>query len=135
MTAAAQTVSRADVWEALSELYLDNQIDCEWVANRLATTELAIEELEAILFSEVHPVLCWNLRLPAGEWARFNKDWLAERITEQMNRPAPGNWIGRLAEKRRRKDMEAIRKDIQPDWERVAILIEERREQNVMPNK
>ena len=119
----------------MSELYLDVEHDdslLKRVAHRLAETQHTVEGLERILFAEVHPVCCWNMRLPAGEWITFDKQWLVSRIEEELARPPASGWIKRLAEKRRRREIAELEDWIRPEWERVASLIQELRPENGM---
>lgn len=49
---------RLPVWEALSELFLDVELDAhdhERIAGHLATSSYSIQELEEILYFEVYP--------------------------------------------------------------------------------
>ena len=62
--AEAQIEKRMPVWEALSELFLDNELqpaDHERIAQALAATDFSAEEIEVILIAEVCPVCRWNL--------------------------------------------------------------------------
>ena len=64
--------NRAPVWLALSNLFLDTELEqdsFECIASSLAASPYSIEEIEAILFDEVYPICIWNMRTVAGEWA------------------------------------------------------------------
>ena len=84
MKAATEDISqRRPVWEALSELFLDTELqldDLQRLGSSLAASPYTLEEIEAILYDEVYPVCIWNLRCVAGEWAGFNGDALQEAI-------------------------------------------------------
>ncbi len=78
------------IWEALSELFLDTQLqthDHEWIAKVLAQSPYTEDELESILQHEVAPILCANLFNVAGEWTGFDPDWLAPQILKSKR-----NW-------------------------------------------
>ncbi len=81
-------VARRPVWEALSELYLD----VPWrplvrsTARTLACSHYSLDELRAILFDEIHPVLVLNLCATAGVWDRFDQSWLEQRIIANRRR-------------------------------------------------
>lgn len=83
----AQVLLRQPVWEALSWLYLDNDDQPYAAAAQVcAESPFGLEELEKIIFEEVHPHLKANL-LPAGMiHGGFDQDWLKEKI--QSARPA-----------------------------------------------
>ena len=82
-------VGRPPVWNALSELFLDTELDrqdLEYLARVLADSPYDVRRLEEILFAEVYPVCIWNLRSPAGEWGTFDSAWLERSIRERMSR-------------------------------------------------
>lgn len=74
---------RLAVWRALSELYLDTELDArnfDAIARSLAATGFATIEIRDILWREVHPVLSANLRSVAGVWDGWPDDWLLARL-------------------------------------------------------
>jgi hypothetical protein len=76
--------ARAPVWNALSELFLDTELqseDHERIAKILAASPYSDQKLEAILRFEVTPVLKANLMCVAGEWAGFDEAWMREKMT------------------------------------------------------
>ena len=86
---------RLPVWEALSEFFLDTELDdtdYQRIAEVLVLSTYSIQETEEILRFEVYPVLIWNLRSVAGEWAGFNRDWLREMIEPRLNRQPKIRW-------------------------------------------
>ena len=86
---------RLPVWEALSEFFLDTELDDtddQRIAEVLVLSTYSIQETEEILRFEVYPVLIWNLRSVAGEWAGFNRDWLREMIEPRLNRRPKIRW-------------------------------------------
>jgi hypothetical protein len=75
--------TRALLWSAFSELFLDTDISADthrFVGRRIIESGLPPEMVLQILWLEVFPALCDNLRVVAGEWAGFADDWLSERI-------------------------------------------------------
>ncbi len=86
--------NRRPVWNALSELYLDAELDaCDkrYLARVLASSPYSLLELSEILSSEVHPVVHWNLRCVAGAWSGFDPEWLEEQILDNLQRK-PSWW-------------------------------------------
>ena len=80
---------RLPVWEALSDFFLDTELDEKdylRISEVLASSPYSIRDTEEILRFEVYPVLIWNLRIVAGEWAGFDRDWLRARIEPRLNR-------------------------------------------------
>lgn len=113
---------KADIWYALSDLYLDNELsdaDIQYIATKLANSGFSVEELEHILFEEVHPVLCWNLRQVAGHWGDFGRDWTVEAIMLYLNTPPPKSWLEKFRDKGRRKEAERLKSLVLPDWDSV----------------
>jgi len=94
---------RRPVWSALSELYLDTELapaDHARIASKLVESGYSAEQLEEILYRELHPLLHANLLSVAGEWAGFAEQWLENRILARGRRRAgfaivPGKWMVR----------------------------------------
>jgi hypothetical protein len=106
---------RERVWIALSDLYLDADVDdvIAPCARVLAQSPFSRDELHAILFDEVHPVLVVNLLSVAGEWAGFDAAWLCARIRERRMAWWPPLTFSRW---RLRGEMRAL-------WQRVDAII------------
>ena len=97
---ANEIESRRPVWEALSELFLDTELDetdFQRIAMCLAESPYGIGELEDILRFEVLPKLKWNLMCVAGEWAGFDRDWLVETLTPMIGRKGRFQWPSLVA--------------------------------------
>lgn len=95
MNTTAPTPERRRVWEAMSELYLDTDVDVEVlarVAEELARSPYSLPELQRILRHEVHPVLVQNLGTVAPVWDRFDPQWLEESISAHLRRPLLVRW-------------------------------------------
>ena len=90
MTASdAPTSQRTAVWIALSELWLDTELDAadlDQVARVLAASPFGAEELRWIHEAEVAPVLSRNLRATAGVWDGFDREWLARECAAAARR-------------------------------------------------
>jgi hypothetical protein len=120
MTAPSEIIQqRKQVWQALSELFLDTELqeyDFAYISRVLAESGHTDNELHCILFGEVFPACISNLRHPAGEWSGFNMDWLVEEILSKAVRtpanvllPPPDYWM------------------IEREWRRVLALLPEAR--------
>ncbi|WP_106917011.1 DUF7079 family protein [Chryseobacterium aurantiacum] len=75
--------SRKKVWIALSELYLDTELqesDFKYMAKIFLESPFTFEDIKTIDQDEVFPVLFSNLLTPAGEWAGFNEPILVKNI-------------------------------------------------------
>ena len=79
----AQIEDRLPVWVALSEFFLDTELqpeDHERIARTLAASSYTESEIEGILIGEVCPILKWNMLSVAGEWACFDPEMLKKKI-------------------------------------------------------
>ncbi|WP_442799923.1 DUF7079 family protein [Pseudomonas sp. AA27] len=90
---------RLKVWQALSELFLDTEIDhgtFTYVAKAVIDSQYSSEEIRIILWGEVFPVLESNLRSVAGEWAGWTDDWLVKHL-KVCEGPVPPTSAGSIA--------------------------------------
>jgi hypothetical protein len=74
---------RRPVWNALSSLFLDTELDDDGrrlVAQTIAASGYALSEIRAILWEELYPVVRLNLCSPVGVWSGFELDWLQNQI-------------------------------------------------------
>lgn len=79
---------RRPVWEAISAIFLDTEIDDAWreqIVNTLRSSGYSESELDNILWAELCPVLHTNLLSFAGEWAGFDMEYVEQSI---LSRPA-----------------------------------------------
>ena len=77
------TQERLPLWSALSFLFLDTEISADthrYIARQVISSGLSPEAVLEVLWFEVFPALCDNLRDVTGEWAGFDDAWLCERI-------------------------------------------------------
>ena len=81
---------RIKIWRALSDLFLDTEIDditYKYIAKTIQESELSLSEIENILWYEVYPVLESNLRSVAGVWEGWSDEWLLDhlKVCEEPN--------------------------------------------------
>ncbi len=88
----ADLEGRRPVWLALSDLFLDTDVNLFRESNTrlLADSPYSLDELDTILREEVYSACSFNLREVAGEWASFDADWLERRILR--GGPPPRSW-------------------------------------------
>ena|ERR1051325_2451215 len=81
---------RRPVWEALSDLWRDTELqdyEIEHLAKTLAQSGYTKDELHGIYAFEVAPVVWRNLMTAVPPvWAGFNADWLVEEILKEIER-------------------------------------------------
>ncbi|REC48866.1 DUF7079 family protein [Chryseobacterium pennipullorum] len=76
------------IWVALSELYLDIELqesDLRYMARIFLESPFDLNKIKLIDRDEVFPVLFSNLLNPTGEWG-FNEKRLAESIVSWMEK-------------------------------------------------
>lgn len=77
---------RQPVWLALSELYLDTELeeaDFRRLALALAASGFSWHDIKLINYDEVAPVLWQNLLSVAGEWAGWDEASLVASLSER----------------------------------------------------
>ncbi len=81
-------VERVQVWDALSELFLDSyrtEDELDALAERIASTPFSFNELGHILFCEIGPVCFPNLlMIVGGEGMGFAPEWLISKCLERQ---------------------------------------------------
>ena len=88
MTEILDIEHRKPVWIALSELYLDTELQeytYQWMAQIILDSPYSWEEILQINKYEVFPVLIRNLLIMTGQWAMFNEEWLLGEIQKSLN--------------------------------------------------
>lgn len=74
---------RLKIWRALSDLFLDTEIEdstLKYIARTVSESEFSLSEVEDILWYEVYPVLESNLRGVAGVWEGWSDAWLLQNL-------------------------------------------------------
>lgn len=87
-----QVASREEVWLALSDLWLDTELDEAWLDGMvqvLRRSGLSKAQLQAIFLYEVAPVVWLNHWNFTGVWAAFDEHWLYAGCRRQQGR---GRW-------------------------------------------
>ena len=85
MGSALSDECREDVWEALSNAFIDNEVHYEFIARRIVGVPVA--ELKEIFFTEVAPYCGQNLLTVIPPiWAGFDRQRLVENIRAMQAR-------------------------------------------------
>jgi hypothetical protein len=74
---------RLNVWQALSELFLDTELDTAtytYVARAVIDSLYNANEICSILWNEVFPILESNLRSVTGVWEGYSREWLRQHL-------------------------------------------------------
>jgi hypothetical protein len=95
----AQVEERFPVWEALSEFFLDTELqadDYERIIKVLAASPYTENEIEDILISELGPVCGASFFFLAGEWLGFDSRWLKKKIVPRIGKTMRPRWLYKL---------------------------------------
>ena len=79
---------------ALAELYLDTEVRdaLPRLAQRMLASGLSKRRVEQLWRAQVTPVVHWNLKSAAGEWAGFDRRWLLSEVERRGDRPGLTHW-------------------------------------------
>lgn len=80
---------RIPIWIALSEFYLDTELeesDFNRIANRIIESPYSFEDVKKKNKYEIFPILQPNLLDVAGEWAGFDEVWLIDSIHKSIEK-------------------------------------------------
>lgn len=86
---ATELEARIPVWEALSALWLDTELqpcELENIARTIALSPYSVAQMQEIRDYELMPVLGANLLSVAGEWAGFDAPWLIRQCRRNVVR-------------------------------------------------
>ncbi|MBN3805745.1 hypothetical protein GXB81_22210 [Paraburkholderia sp. Ac-20336] len=76
---------RENVWQVMSEFFVDNEIDYDYWAEKIA--QFPIEELKDIFFREVAPVCGPNVLTPVPPaWLTFDTEWVVDEIKRNLSK-------------------------------------------------
>ena len=92
-----QIARRSPVWRALSELFLDTELqpdDHQRIAELIRQAGYNVSEAEAILRNEVAPVVFPMLSM-AGEWVPWSEDFVRELVLKRMQQRWRGGTLAR----------------------------------------
>ena len=84
-----QVKQRLPLWNALSDLWLDTELDgynYAYIARTIYESPFTLEDAFTIHKYEVAPAVFINLMSVAGEWAMFDEAWLKNRCLTLANR-------------------------------------------------
>ncbi len=80
-----QVNDQQDVWMALSDLFVDNEINYEYIAMRVA--HLTIQQVERILYFEVAPVCMSNLLVRSPSICKgFSEDYVVPAVRKHLQK-------------------------------------------------
>lgn len=105
------------IWAALSDAFLDTEVDYNSIARQVY--EYPITILEHMFFTEVTPVCAANaFAVIPTVWAAFDEEWLAEEITKNLSKKH--TVFSRFIE---RIKLKFFRKYFAEEWQEIASAI------------
>lgn len=110
---------RLPVWTALSELFLDTELQEDDIARIVAVLErspYSAREVETILKTEVSPAFAANLLSIAGEWQPWQEAQVREIMEQSIRMALSTNFIDRVR-------FALKRRIIPPEWHRIAVQL------------
>jgi hypothetical protein len=117
-----QPLSDIDLCEALSDLFVDNEVDFEYIA-RVAQA-FPITHVEKALFEWVAPVCYTNTLTPVPPiWAGFERDSLWTEIQGLLAREAKVGFARKLSIVLRQF---YLRRQFADEWRRLSALLAEK---------
>ncbi|PDT08496.1 hypothetical protein [Rhizobium sp. M1] len=111
---------RLPVWHALSDVFLDTELqarDYHRIAKTLDISGYSLAELRSILEDEVAPAFASNLWSVAGEWAGWSENDVQTIMLKSLSRrPLPLlSWLKWLMRRRH----------IEQEWEKIEQFLEQ----------
>lgn len=111
-----------EVWEALSEVFVDNDVDYDRIAEVVADVNPA--ELQEIFFTEVAPHCGPNLMSAVPPvWTGFDRQVLAKGIREMQAR----NRESLIARLRHKAFVRYLRMHFRNEWQAIEAALAKRR--------
>ena len=110
---------RVPIWTALSELYLDTELeerDIRRIAGVLCEAPFSKHQLEDILRDEVAPAFAFNLRSVAGDWEPWSEQDVRAMVERSIVRRSGAGWLACLRRRFRSRALPA-------EWHRIAALL------------
>ena len=107
---------RSQIWIALSNLYLDTELQeytYRHIAKIIAESSYTFSQVQQIDKAEVFPVLYPNMLSVAGVWDGFHEEWLIETIQKKIDRE---NFLNRMT---RNLTYSMFKKSFAHHWEQI----------------
>lgn len=115
----ADQLTDKELCGALSDLFVDNQVDYDFIAS--IAKHFPLEHVEAVLFEWVAPVCYTNALAPIPSvWSGFEPDQLWSDIVEYRRKLAAAGFIGRRISHGRQI---YLRHKFAQEWEELAKCI------------
>jgi hypothetical protein len=119
---------RRPLWIAMSDLFLDTEIDdiiYVYIARTCHESPYSWAECEIIFWNEVFPACIGNMLIVAGEWVMFDAEWLEERILARVRhwQRRPWKWLlpQNIFSRAEHPYKRVFAGMVKEDWEKVKV--------------
>ncbi|EPU3916290.1 DUF7079 family protein [Aeromonas hydrophila] len=117
-----QSLSDIDLCEALSDLFVDNEVDFELIAQ--VAQGFPVAHVEMVLFEWVAPVCYTNTLAPVPPiWTGFERDSLWVEVQRLLAREAKAGFAKKLSIMLRQF---YLRQRFAEEWRRLLVLLAEK---------
>lgn len=126
MPAQPSQSNRQRAWIALSQLFIDSELDdaaVRDIAQQLISADCSAEEAETILWNEVAPALGSNLASVAGNWTGWSDEDVIALVSARLQKDGEASPPGMLSAGWLQHRW--VKRVVLPDWLRVAALLRE----------
>lgn len=123
MLNAEEIEKRKPLWQAFSDLWLDNELqdfEIDHIVDLMKKSGYDLVELEKIFYSEVAPAVYQNTFSMTGEWTGFEAEQLFRSITDNIKKQET-NFFYRIWVKSS-PGRYLMTKMVEDDWLRVISL-------------
>ena len=109
------------IWAALSDAFLDTEVNYQHIAKQICDYPLPV--LEHMFFTEVTPVCAANaFAVIPTVWAAFDEKWLAEEISKSLSKKHT-----KFSKVVAQIKLKFLRKYFAEEWQEIARAIEAER--------
>ncbi len=105
------TSNRKSLWIALSDLFLDTDIqdhNFTHIAKTMKESGYSLTKIQDILMLEVFPVCIPNLHAVHGEWEGFRENWVVQKISASKTPNRFQRWMHKRSFWMIEKDWEEV---------------------------
>ena len=118
----AQSLADIDLCEALSDLFVDNEVDFELIAQ--VARGFPVAHVKMVLFEWVAPVCYTNTLAPVPPiWTSFERDSLWAEVQRLLAREAKAGFAKKLSIMLRQF---YLRQRFAEEWRRLSVLLVEK---------
>ncbi|SDI31811.1 hypothetical protein SAMN05216603_1412 [Pseudomonas benzenivorans] len=109
---------RVKIWSALSDIFVDNEVDYKSIAKVLKPYKKS--SVEKIFFTEVAPVCYSNMRTPVPPiWTAFDTAWLESEIDKMLK----AREVSAMRRLKNKMFIAYLRWSLASEWKKVEVAL------------